>query len=168
MDERLFLQNIQTASQAVGINSLLLLSGIEGLYTFRDFELNRINYSYLDSLILTIFALRIGDHFHSLAEENLESSNEKVRQAAHVELQPITQAEIDRSANTYLQSFAQLLNGKSVIRNYHAKALEAAALEIEKTQGRFQHHNISTIVLYICRHHLQETVNLDTLFRTSA
>jgi hypothetical protein len=165
MDERLFLQNIHTASQEVGINSLLLLSGIEGLYTFRDFELSRINYTYLDSLILTIFALRIGDHFHSLAEKNLESANANVRQAAHVELQPLTHEEIGRSANAYLQSFAQLLNGKSTIRKYHEKALEAAALEIEKTQGRFQQNSISTIVLYICRQHLQDTVNLASLFR---
>jgi hypothetical protein len=46
------------------------------VYTFRDVELNGINYEFLDSLILTIFALRIGDTFHSLAEENLASRNE--------------------------------------------------------------------------------------------
>lgn len=164
MDERLFLQNIHTTSQQVGINSLLLLSGIEGLYTFRDMALNSINYQYLDSLILTIFALRIGDHFHSLAEENLANNNDTIRQAAHVELQPLSDEDIDRSSNVYLQSFAQLLNGKSVIRRYHEKALEAAALEIEKTQGRFQHNSISTIVLHICRQHLQDTVNLSTFF----
>src|SRR6476620_11157233 len=165
MDERLFLQSIHTTSQAVGINSLLLLSGIEGLYTFRDTELSRIHYPYLDSLILTIFALRIGDHFHSLAEENLSSTNESLRQAAHVELQQLSHNDIDQSGNVYLQSFAQLLNGKSVIRKYHEKALEAAAAEIEKTQGRFKHNSIGTIVLYICRNHLQDTVNLASIFR---
>ena len=164
MDERIFLQNIHTTSQAVGINSLLLLSGIEGLYTFRDMDLSRINYQYLDSLILTIFALRIGDHFHSLAEENLSSSNDTVRQAAYTELQPMSNEQIGQSGNVYLQSFAQLLNGKSVIRKYHEKALEAAAVEIEKTQGRFQQNSISTIVLYICRQHLQDTVNLSSFF----
>lgn len=164
MDERIFLQTIHTTSKAVGINSLLLLSGIEGLYTFRDVELSRINYQYLDSLILTIFALRIGDHFHNLAEENLASANDAVRRAAHGELQPLSNEEIGRSGNVYLQSFAQLLNGKSVIRKYHEKALEAAAAEIEKTQGRFQQNSISTIVLDICRHHLQDTVNLSSFF----
>lgn len=167
MDERLFLHNIHAASHALGINSLLLLSGIEGLYTFRDTELNRIHYPFLDSLILTIFALRIGDHFHSLAEENLRSENENSRQAAHTELQPLSQEDIAQSGNVYLQSFAQLLNGKSVIRKYHEKALEAAAVEIEKTQGRFQHNSIGSIVLHICQHHLKDTVNLSSLFRQS-
>lgn len=164
MDERHFLHHIQEASQQAGINSLLLLSGIEGLHTFRDVELGRINYPYLDSLILTIFALRIGDHFHTLAEENLNSKNEGIRRAATIELQPMSYEAIGRSGNAYLQSFAKLLNGKSVIRKYHEKALEAAALEIEKTQERFQHNSIGTIVLYICRLHLQDTVNLSSLF----
>lgn len=168
MDERIFLHTIRTASHALGINPLLLLSGIEGLHTFKDVELNRINYSLLDSLILTIFALRIGDHFHTLAEENLSSANEALRRAAHFELQPLSTVEIEQSANVYLQSFAQLLGGKSIIRKYHEKALEAAALEIEKTQGRFRQNSIGTIVLYICQHHLQDTVNLASVFRPSA
>jgi hypothetical protein len=165
MDERIFLQSIHRTSQSLGINSLLLLSGIEGLYTFRDVELNKINYQFLDSLILTIFALRIGDHFHNLAEENLESTNETVRHAAHSELKPLTHEEIGHSANVYLQSFAQLLGGKSVIRKYHEKALEAAALEIEKTQDHFRQNSIGTIVLHICQHHLQDTVNLASVFK---
>lgn len=164
MNEQLFLETIHAKSKELGINSLLLLSGIEGLHTFRDVELSRVNYRYLDSLILTIFALRIGDQFHSLAEEKLESNNETVRLAAHVELQPLSLEEIAQSANTYLQSFAQLLNGKSVIRKYHEKALEAAAVEIEKTQDRFQQESISTIVLYICRHHLHGTLNFGSVF----
>lgn len=164
MNEQLFLQTIHTKSKELGINSLLLLSGIEGIYTFRDVEFSRINYAYLDSLILTIFALRIGDHFHSLAEENLASTSETVRHAAHAELEEISSEEIGKSANAYLQSFAQLLNGKSVIRRYHEKALEAAALEIEKTQGHFGENSIGTIVLYICLHHLGDAVNLSFLF----
>lgn len=167
MDERIFLHNIHATSQATGINPLLLLSGIEGLYTFKDVALNQVNYQFLDSLILTIFALRIGDHFHNLAEENLSSANEGLRRAAHFELQPMSDAEIGQSANVYLRSFAQLLNGKSVIRNYHQKALEAAAVEIEKTQGRFQQNSISTIVLYICQHHLQDTVDLSSFFNAT-
>lgn len=164
MDERHFLHSVQRTSQTVGINSLLLLSGIEGLYTFRDVELSHINYSYLDSLILTIFALRIGDHFHSLAEENLTSTSDALRTSAQHELRELTEADINKSQNQYLQSFAKLLAGKSVIRKYHEKALEAAAVEIEKTQARFQTNSISTIVLHICRTHLQNTVNLGSVF----
>jgi len=165
MDERIFLQHIQSASKAVGINSLLLLSGIEGLYTFKDVALNRINYSLLDSLILTIFALRIGDHFHTLAEANLASSNEAARHAAHRELQALSHDEIGQSSNSYLQSFAQLLNGKSIIRRYHEKALEAAATEIEKTQEHFRQNSIGSIVLYICHTQLQGTVDLSAIFQ---
>jgi hypothetical protein len=164
MDQQHFLTAVHSKSKELGINTLLLLSGIEGLYTFRDVELNQINYEFLDSLILTIFALRIGDQFHSLAEDNLSSSNETVRQAAHAELQPLSAADISRSRNTYLQSFAQLLNGKSTIRRYHEKALEAAATEIERSQLRFQQRSISVIVLWICQHHLADTVNLASVF----
>jgi hypothetical protein len=128
MNEHHFLEAIQAKATELGINPLLLLSGIEGVYTFRDVELNGINYEFLDSLILTIFALRIGDTFHSLAEENLASGNESVRRAAHFELQPLSDADIQQSSNSYLQSFAKLLNGKSVVRNYHQKALEARHL----------------------------------------
>jgi hypothetical protein len=164
MNEHAFLQAIQSKAAELGINPLLLLSGIEGVYTFRDVELNGINYEFLDSLILTIFALRIGDTFHSLAEENLASGNETVRQAAYFELQPISDADISQSSNSYLQSFARLLNGKSVVRNYHQKALEAAAAEIEKSQVRFQHKSIGAIVVYICLNHLESTVNLSSIF----
>ena len=64
MNEQLFLHNINAKARQLNINPLLLLSGIEGLYTFKDVRLNAINYEFLDSLILTIFALRIGDQFH--------------------------------------------------------------------------------------------------------
>jgi hypothetical protein len=164
MDEQHFLAAIQTKSKELGINSLLLLSGIEGLYTFRDIELNRINYGFLDSLILTIFTLRIGDQFHALAEENSNSNDETVRRAARFELQPLSNEDIQHSNNQYLQSFAQLLNGKSIIRKYHEKALEAAALEIERSQVRFQERSIGAIVLHICHHHLSGTVNLASVF----
>jgi hypothetical protein len=164
MDEQLFLATIHTKSKELGINSLLLLSGIEGLYTFRGVELNKINYDFLDSLILTIFALRIGDQFHGMAEENLASANETVRRSAHFELQPLSHDEIFQSPNVYLQSFARLLDGKSVIRKYHEKALEAAAMEIERSQIRFQHKSIGAIVLHICRHHLDGAVNIASVF----
>ena len=164
MNEQTFLTAIHTKSKELGMNPLLLLSGIEGLYTFRDVELNQLNYQFLDSLILTIFALRIGDQFHALAEENSASANETVRRAAHFELQPLSNHEIQQSANIYLQSFAQLLNGKSVIRKYHEKALEAAAVEIERSQVQFDHKSIGAIVLYICQHHLQGAVDLSSVF----
>lgn len=164
MDEQFFLDAIHTKSKELGINPLLLLSGLEGLYTFREVELNKINYEFLDSLILTIFALRIGDQFHGIAEENLASTNEIVRRAAHFELQPLSSDDIRQSANAYLQSFAQLLNGKSIIRKYHEKALEAAATEIERSQLRFQQKSISVIMLYICRHHLNGAMNVASVF----
>ncbi len=164
MNEPHFLNAIHTKSKELGINPLLLLSGIEGLHTFRDVELNRLNYEFLDSLILTIFALRIGDQFHTIAEENLNSANETLRLAAQLELQPLSLIAIQQSANIYLQSFAKLLNGKSVIRKYHEKALEAAAAEIGHSQQQFQQKSISIIVLYICQHHLNGTVNMASVF----
>lgn len=47
MDEQLFIQTINTKAKELGINPLLLISGIEGLYSFRDVELNAINYHAL-------------------------------------------------------------------------------------------------------------------------
>src|SRR5215208_618413 len=134
MNEQLFYRTINEKSKELNINPLLLLSGIEGLYTFRGVQLNAINYDFLDSLILTIFALRIGDQFHTIAEEDLSSSSYTVRRAAHAELTEMTKDDIDRSNNRYLQSFAQILNGKSPVRKYHEKALEVAAVEIKKLQ----------------------------------
>ena len=151
MDEQHFLYTIQAKSKELGINALLLLSGIEGLYTFRDIELNHINYEFLDSLILTIFALRIGDQFHALAEENLSSHNEGVRAAASVELQVLNESEIASSTNIYLQSFARILNGKSTIRNYHQKALDVAALEIHNVLTAYGYKSISAITLILCK-----------------
>lgn len=143
------------------MNPMLLLSGIEGWYTFRDVPMNTINYDYLDSLILTIFALRIGDQFHILAEENLMSSNEKARVMAGYELKELTHEDIALSSNEYLQSFATILDGKSAIRKYHEKALEVAALEVQKTQAAFGHNSISTIIVNVCA---AGDLNLGSLF----
>ncbi len=164
MEEQLFYQAINEKAQQFGINPLLLISGIEGLYTFKDIQINMINYEVLDSLILTIFALRIGDRFHALAEENLKSSRNEVRLAAAKELTEIGSGEIDRSSNTYLQSFARMLGGKSPIRGYHEKALEVAALEIKMAQERYQISNISFIIMEVCKSELQGRFDLDSLF----
>jgi hypothetical protein len=164
MDEQLFYQTINDKSKESGINPLLLLSGIEGLYTFRDVQLNTINYEFLDSLILTIFALRIGDSFHSLAEENLNSDNDSIRIAAGIEISEMRPEEIEQSANAYMRSFASLLAGKSIIRKYHEKALEVAALEIKKAQTIFNNSSISAIILYITKNDSSGTLDLSGLF----
>lgn len=69
MTEQVFLQQVYTKARELQVNPLLLMSGLEGLYMFKDVPLNQINYDFLDSLILTILALRIGDGFHNLAEK---------------------------------------------------------------------------------------------------
>lgn len=150
MTEDLFCEAVNQTARTTGMNPMLLLSGIEGWYTFRNVPLNTINYDYLDSLILTILALRIGDKFHLLAEENLMSSNERARQAAGNELKELTSDEISGSSNQYLQSFATILDGKSAVRKYHEKALEAAAVEVQKAQEAFGHNSISTIIVNVC------------------
>jgi hypothetical protein len=164
MNEQLFIQTVNHKAREWGINPLLLLSGIEGLYTFKDVELSAINYEFLDSLILTIFALRIGDQFHTLAEENLTNSNEEVRIAAYRELTELTTNQIQNSANAYLQSFATILNGKSSIRHYHIKALEVAALEINKAQVSYSNASIGAIVLDICKSDESGSLDLASLF----
>ncbi|HVG42012.1 MAG TPA: hypothetical protein VM888_10420 [Chitinophagaceae bacterium] len=160
MNEQVFYQAIQNKSNQLGINPLLLLSGIEGLYTFRDVPLNTINYEFLDSLILSIFALRIGDSFHNIASDNLTSTIETVRQAAHVEMAELTSTEIENSGNDYLRSFAGILAGKSIIRKYHEKALEVAAIEIKKAQIIFGNNSISTIILYITKNDESGALNI--------
>ncbi|MDB5196580.1 MAG: hypothetical protein JWP88_951 [Flaviaesturariibacter sp.] len=164
MNEQDFLRVISAKSSQLGINPFLLLSGIEGLYTFKDVPLNTINYKFLDSLILTIFALRIGDQFHTLAQENLASPKESVQVAAAYELQPMSADEIDQSSNPYIRSFAQLLNGKSPVRRYHAKALEAAATEINTTLLQANSDSISSLVIGICKSELQNDLDLGSLF----
>ena len=164
MNQQTFHQAVSQKAKELNINPVLLLSGIEGLYTFKDVKMNAINYDLLDSLILTIFALRIGDQFHSLAEENLHSTNTVLQAAAIEELSEINAPEIAASKNTYLQSFAQLLGGKSPVRNYHVKALEVAAIEIKKAQLIFSNQSIGIIVLSICKDDPDDSLGLSSLF----
>jgi hypothetical protein len=165
MNEQLFYHAITERSKELNVNPLLLLSGIEGLYTFRDVKLNAINYDLLDSLILTIFALRIGDQFHSLAEDNLSSESKTVRMAASEELKELNTNDIARSQNRYLQSFASVLNGKSPIRKYHEKALEVAAYEIQKAQLIFGNERIGIIILAICKDDPENRLGVASFFR---
>src|SRR5688572_6870085 len=164
MNEQLFYQTVNQRARELNLNPLLVLSGIEGLYTFRDVKINAINYDFLDSLILTIFALRIGDQFHNMAEENLGSTNSRLRDAAMNELKELTRVEIENSANPYLQSFAHLLNGKSPVRKYHEKALEVAALEIKKAQTIFGNESIGIIMLAICKDDEKNHLGLASMF----
>lgn len=164
MNEQLFLQTLNQKSKELNISPLLLLSGIEGLYTFKDVPINGINFEFLDSLILTIFTLRIGDEFHTIAEYNLSSDSSQVRSAADNELKELSTEDIARSDNPYLQTFASLLNGKSTIRRYHEKALEVAALEVEKVQTSFKNNSIGTIIMAICQTELKDTLNLKAVF----
>jgi hypothetical protein len=165
MNEQIFYKAITERSQELNVNPLLLLSGIEGLYTFRDVKLNAINYDLLDSLILTIFALRIGDQFHSIAEENLASESKTVRMAASEELKEMDKTEIAHSKNQYLQSFVSVLNDKSPIRKYHEKALEVAAYEIKKAQMIFGNESIGIIILAICKDDPADRLGVQSFFR---
>lgn len=165
MNEQLFYQTVSEKSRALNINPLLLLSGIEGLYTFRDVQLNAINYDFLDSLILTIFTLRIGDQFHGMAEDNLTSPNLNTRSSAQAELREMSRTDIDESHNPYLQSFARMVGQKSPVRKYHEKALEVAALEIKKMQLIFGNDSIGIIMLAICKDDEQDNLGLASLFR---
>ena len=150
MNEQQFYIAVNSKARELNMSPLLLISGIEGLYSFREVALNSINFPFLDNLILSILALRIGDSFHSIAEENLKSANDEVRYAANVELRELSHEEIQQSANAYLQSFARVLAGKSAIRKYHEKALDVAALEVRKAQEQFKNASIGSIVLDIC------------------
>jgi len=165
MNEQQFYKAITERSQELNVNPLLLLSGIEGLYTFRDVKLNAINYDLLDSLILTIFALRIGDQFHSIAEENLASESKTVRMAASEELRELNRLEIEQSQNAYLQSFVSVLGGKSPVRKYHEKALEVAAYEIKKAQLIFGTDSIGIVILAICKDDPGDRLGVASFFR---
>ena len=165
MNEQLFYRAITERSQELNVNPLLLLSGIEGLYTFRDQRLTTINYNLLDSLILTIFALRIGDQFHIVAEDNLNSESKTVRMAASEELKELNKKDIELSQNKYLQSFASVLGGKSTISKYHEKALEVAAYEIKKAQMIFGNESIGIIILAICKDDPGNRLGMSTFFR---
>ena len=150
MNEHQFYNVVNAKARELNMSPLLLISGIEGLYSFKDVQIDNINYRFLDNLILTILALRIGDSFHAIAEENLKSSNDELRSAADLELKELTPDEIVQSSNTYLQSFANVLAGKSIVRRYHEKALELAAMEVRRVQEKFQNPSIGAIVLDIC------------------
>ena len=165
MNEQQFYKAITERSQELNVNPLLLLSGIEGLYTFREVKLTAINYDLLDSLILTIFALRIGDQFPNIAEENLKSESKTVRMAAGEELKELDNDDIIRSKNQYLQSFASVLNGRSPIRKYHEKALEVAAYEIKKAQMIFGNESIGIIILAICKDDPRDRLGVQSFFR---
>lgn len=151
MDQEIFIKTINTHAQEWGLNPMLLLSGIEGLYSFKDVPLNDINYEFLDSLILTILALRIGDQFHYLAEQNLQNPSQKISAAAAEELTVLSPQYIQASQNAYLQSFAAVLEGKATIYKYHIKALEAAALEIQVQRDKWDQKSIAVIIINICK-----------------
>jgi hypothetical protein len=165
MNEEIFLRTVYDKAGELGINPLLLISGIEGLYMFKDTPLNQINYDFLDSLILTIMALRIGDGFHSIAEKNLEHPDTEIKWAAIQELTELNGADIAASGNATLQSFAGLINGKSPVRRYHEKALEVAALEIGNTQQLYRNNSISTIVLALCQTELKDLLEESAFFQ---
>lgn len=164
MNEHQFYQAVNVKARELNISPMLLISGIEGLYSFKDVQIDNINYRFLDNLILTILALRIGDGFHAIAEENLKSNDKELRNAADSELKELTREDIQRSTNLYLQSFANVLAGKSSIRKYHEKALEVAALEVQKAQCRFQNTSIGAIMLDIC-YDMKGNENFAFLFR---
>lgn len=165
MNEQIFLQIVHQKAQHLSINPLLLMAGMEGLYMFKNTPLNQINYDHLDSLILTILALRVGDGFHSLAEKNLSNESTEIKWAAIQELSEMTEAEIAASGNNFLQSFASLLGGKAPVRRYHPKALEVAALEIKNTQQLYQNNSISTIILALCQTELKDLLQDSQFFQ---
>jgi len=164
MTEHQFFQIVNTKARETGLNPLILLSGIEALHTFKDLPLNQINYDLLDSLIITIFTLRIGDQFHALAEENLSSTNPEIQLAAIHELSELNGDEIASSNNRFLQSFAQMIQGKAVIRRYHEKALEVAALEVHKAQSQFSQKSIGIITMDICKSDVGGVLDLGIIF----
>src|SRR3712207_2737688 len=104
MNETLFYQTVHNKAQENGINPILLLAGIEGLYTFKEIPLNQLNYDYLDSLIITIFTLRIGDQFHGIAEQNLANPDMDLQLKAIEELTELPLSVIERSNNSFLKS----------------------------------------------------------------
>ncbi|SHF47624.1 hypothetical protein SAMN05444008_108154 [Cnuella takakiae] len=164
MNEQEFLQAIQQEAQAAGINPLLLVAGIEGLYTFREVPAQELNFQLLDSLILTIFALRVGDTFDTIARQNMEASNLETRVKAEWELTEMDPAEIQKTGDAFLASFAKMVGDSSPVRRYHRKALEVAAMEIKKAQVQFENNSIGAIVFEICRGRLKDNLHLAALF----
>lgn len=166
MQSQEFLRSIQDESTRLGLNPLLLLSGIEGIYSFRHLPPREIQFQLLDSLILTLLALRIGDGFHLLAEQNLKSGDPEMQLAAIEELTEIPAPAIEGSGNDYLKSFAAVLNGKAPVRRYHVKALEVAALEINGAHTRFGSQSIGRIMLHLCQHELKESLRASGIFES--
>jgi hypothetical protein len=156
MQPETILSAIHKKATQLGMNPLLLLAGIEGLYSFKNVPLNAINYDLLDNLILTIFALRIGEQFHTIAAEEITGTNEKARVAASRELLELSSEQIQASNNQYLISFSQVLAGKSPVRVYHIKALEVAALEIGQLRMRYNETSVGSIILQLCKSRLYE------------
>jgi hypothetical protein len=163
MNEQEFLKAIQHEAEDAGINPLLLMSGIEGLYAFRDVRAAELNFALLDSLILTIFALRIGDTFDQMARENMSSANLQASIKAEWELSELSEADIS-AGDPFLQSFARMLGSKSPVRRYHVKALEVAAVEIKKAQLHFKDNSIGAIVFALCNGPLKDNLHLAALF----
>lgn len=164
MNEQEFLQAVQQEANASGLNPLLLISGIEGLYTFKDVPVAELNFTFLDSLILTIFALRVGDTFDSIARANMESASLETRVKAEWELTEMDAEEIENTGDTYLQAFARMLGGQSPVRRYHRKALEVAAIEVKKAQLQFEHNSIGAIVFEICQGRLKDNLHMVAIF----
>lgn len=71
---------------------------------------------------------------------------------------------IAQSNNAYLQSFAGIINGGNVIRKYHEKALEVAALEVKKMQLHFRNESIGSIMIDICKTDLNQALNMGGWF----
>jgi hypothetical protein len=164
MNEQEFLQAIQQEAQGAGINPLLLIAGIEGLYTFRDVPAQELNFQLLDSLILTIFALRVGDSFDGIARQNMVSESLETRVKAEWELTEMDPAEIEKTGDAFLASFAKMVGAGAPVRRYHRKALEVAAIEIKKAQLHFENNSIGAIVFDICQGRLKDNLHLSAIF----
>lgn len=164
MNEHQFLSAVQAQAEANDINPLLLISGIEGLYTFRDVPANAINFELLDNLILTIFALRIGDTFDEIARKNLDAEQLQARVVAEWELGELAPEEIAESNDAFLQSFAKMVGSQTPVRRYHRKALDVAALEIRKAQLQFENNSIGAITFGLCQGELKDSLHLAALF----
>lgn len=164
MDQQAFIEAVQQEAQVAGINPMLLLSGIEGLYTFREVPVQDLNFALLDGLILTIFALRIGDSFDVIARQNLEAPNLQARIKAEWELAELNADDITKSGDAYLRSFAQMLGQSTPVRRYHQKALEVAAMEINHAHLHFGSNSIGAITFEICKGRLKDSMHLAALF----
>lgn len=166
MQSQEFLRSIQEESARLRLNPLLLLSGIEGIHSFRHLPPRDIQFHLLDSLILTLFALRIGDGFHLLAEQNLQSTDPELQLAAIEELTEIPAPAIEASDNEYLKSFSAVIGGKAPVRRYHVKALEVAALEINQAHTLFGAQSIGRIMLHLCQHELHHPLRASGIFES--